>query len=457
MKKAKNIILTICFVFLGLFITGCGCSKDEYMVSFDTNGGNYIASQTIKKGEKVSVPTEPTRDGYIFVEWQLDGIKYDFTKEVTKDITLKASWVVDDRASYTVTFDTKGGSEVEKVSVREGELLSRPETPVKEEHIFVGWYLGDKEFNFSDPITKDITLVAKWEEVKENEYVVTFNSDGGSTIKSQKVSEGNKVKKPANPTKKGYTFVEWQLDGEKFDFNTLVVENITLKAVWKAKEQFTVSFDTDGGSKINDVKVYDGDKLSKPTNPTRDGYEFIKWQLDGKDYDFNAKVTKNITLKAIWTKVVPVENVTLSNEKLELKVGENKTLTATINPTDATNKTITWTSSDKTIATVDNNGKVTAIKAGTVTITATVGGKTATCQVTIVKDEKYTVDYEKALGTSMEQYYLLIKDSEGNKVAGVVEVTTINDDIIDVIVTENGSSEAYIKSVIKSVKVKSVK
>ena len=112
------------------------------------------------------------------------------------------------------------------------------------------------------------------------------------------------VVKPTNPTKTGYTFVKWQLDDEDYDFNTKITKNITLTAVWEAKEQYTVSFNSNGGSDIKDVKVYDGDKLKKPTNPTRSGYTFVKWQLDGNDYNFNNSVTKDITLSAVWKEIV---------------------------------------------------------------------------------------------------------------------------------------------------------
>ena len=87
---------------------------------------------------------------------------------------------------------------------------------------------------------------------------------------------------------------------------------------------------------------------------------------------------------------VSVESVTLDASTATLFVGgEPVTLTATVTPNDATNQTVTWTSSDETVATV-TNGTVTAKKAGTAIITATAGGQTATCSVTV--SDKYRVD-----------------------------------------------------------------
>ena len=118
------------------------------------------------------------------------------------------------------------------------------------------------------------------------------------------VKEGTKVSKPTNPTKSGYRFVEWQLDGSKFDFNTKIESEITLTAVFEEVSTYTVKFDSDGGSKVDTQEVEVDGKVTKPTSPTKTDYEFVEWQLNGKTYDFNKKVTSDMTLKAKWKKVV---------------------------------------------------------------------------------------------------------------------------------------------------------
>ena len=84
--------------------------------------------------------------------------------------------------------------------------------------------------------------------------------------------------------------------------------------------------------------------------------------------------------------VIAVTEVTLNKTELTLKEGESETLTATVKPDNATDKTVTWSTSDASIATVDANGKVTAVKEGTATITAKAGDKSATCKVTVSKN-----------------------------------------------------------------------
>lgn len=156
-------------------------------------------------------------------------------------------------------------------------------------------------------------------------------------------------------------------------------------------------------------------------------------------------------------KPVEVTSITLSATTLNLEVGGTSTLKATVNPSNATNKTVTWTSNNKSVATVDSNGKVTAIGAGTATITATVGGKSVSCTVTVKNKVTYSVQLVKLDGSAIEQYKLYIISSEGKYVNGTLEITTIAGKTFEEEVTTNGSANAYIKSAIKDVKIKNIK
>ena len=114
-----------------------------------------------------------------------------------------------------------------------------------------------------------------------------------------------------------------------------------------------------------------------------------------KTEDGNKTATCTVTVTA---KTYPVESVTLDKTSVELTEGAETTLTATVNPSNATNKNVTWTSSDNAVATV-SNGKVTAVKAGTATITVKTedGNKTATCTVTVTAKSVDTEDDEGGL------------------------------------------------------------
>ncbi|MBQ6302047.1 MAG: Ig-like domain-containing protein [Bacteroidales bacterium] len=104
-------------------------------------------------------------------------------------------------------------------------------------------------------------------------------------------------------------------------------------------------------------------------------------EITVKTNDGGSTATCYITVKA---KVIPVTGISLNTSSMTMKVGETKSLSATVTPSNATDKTVTWKSSDSSVATVDSNGKVTAKSAGSVTISATAGSFTANCSVTVV-------------------------------------------------------------------------
>ena len=136
----------------------------------------------------------------------------------------------------------------------------------------------------------------------EIEYKVKFETSGGSTVKTQDVKKGEKATKPEDPTRENYTFVEWQLNGNTYNFESPVIADITLKAKWEKKEptKFSVSFVVEG-EPFHTANVEDGKKVMQPAeNPTRENYIFDGWTLNGETYDFETPITEAITLVAKW-------------------------------------------------------------------------------------------------------------------------------------------------------------
>ena len=155
----------------------------------------------------------------------------------------------------------------------------------------------------------------------------------------------------------------------------------TVNQLYTATLQATgngITWSLDSGSTLpNGLKLENGTISGTPT--AADTYTFTVTATndsgsDSKEYTLNIK-----------SATVPVTGVTLNQAELSLYTGESKTLTATVQPDSATNKNVTWESSNKSVATVDATGEVTAIGAGTATITVTTvdGNKTATCTVTV--------------------------------------------------------------------------
>lgn len=248
MKKRKFLAILILLI---CFVTACTGSNKTYTVTFDTDGGTNVTTVEVFEKQLVSKPANPTKFGYTFLGWYLDNTAFDFSTKITKDIKLVAKWSVDSNVeaetTWNVVFDANGGSPVDKITVKDGETINEKNTKTtKDGYTFLGWYSGDEKFDFTTKITKNITLTAKWEKVKEE------------------------TNTPDTPQEKKYT----------------------------------VTFNSDGGSKVNSLSVVENGKVSKPKDPTRSGYEFLGWYLGETKFDFNTQITKNITLKAKWKEIV---------------------------------------------------------------------------------------------------------------------------------------------------------
>ena len=316
---------------------------NQYAITFDTNGGSEIAPITQDYGTKITAPADPTRKGYTFKGWD---------KEIPKtmpaeNMTVKAQWEIN---QYAITFDTNGGSEIAPITQDYGTKITAPADPTRKGYTFKGW---DKEIPKTMP-AENITVKAQWE---INQYTITFDTNGGSEIAPITQDYGTKITAPADPTRKGYTFKGW----DKEIPETMPAENMTVKAQWEIN-QYTITFDTNGGSEIATITQDYGTEITAPDNPTREGYTFIGWD------------------KAIPT-TMPAENITVTaqwkdSEKPtgEIKISENSwkaflnnitfglffkdTQTVTINAADNSGETVTveYLLSDKELTKAELDG-----------------------------------------------------------------------------------------------------
>ncbi|WP_434748686.1 InlB B-repeat-containing protein [Paenibacillus amylolyticus] len=206
-----------------------GNNNTEHALTFESNGGTSVAGQTVKYGSKAMVPKVPTKLGYVFSGWYSDNdltVPYDFTTAVvTGNITLYAKWAIDKKNSYSVKFDSNGGSAVFEQKVEEGAVAAAPDAPTQEGYTFDGWYsdsdLGSP-YGFTAAVTGNITLYAKW---TKNSYTVSFDSNGGSAVAPQTVRTEEMLSKLPAPTKEGSIFQGWFRDE---DYSLIFAEGSTV-------------------------------------------------------------------------------------------------------------------------------------------------------------------------------------------------------------------------------------
>lgn len=269
-----------------------------YTVTFDYNdGATKSISENVKRDTKISEPKAPTRTGYTFNGWYTEkegGTKHNFSDKITKDTTLYAHWTIN---QYTVKFETNGGTAIADKTVEYGKTITEV-TTTKNDSVFSGWYT-DQECTkaFSGTVTGDVTLYAKWTE----QYTVTFNSDDGSAVESQKIAKGGKATKPTAPTKEGYTFDGWYLNDAIYNFDAPVTADITLTAKWQINK-YTVTFMV-GDTTLETKTVDYNTTISAPSyTPTEESKELKGWYTDAEcttEFAFSTtKITADTTLYA---------------------------------------------------------------------------------------------------------------------------------------------------------------
>ena len=260
---------------------------------------------------------------------------------------------------------------------------------------FKAWSVGGEEKAVGDKITvtADTTVTAVWENVPVTYYTVTFDANGGSAVVAQTIEAGQKATKPADPTKDGYDFKGWTLNGSAYDFNSAVNGNITLVATWEAKQVvptvYIVLFNANGGSVTPSIGTTGADgKLSSLPTPTRSGsYSFDGWftaKNGGTKITTSTVFTSDTTVYAHWTytggggvsayaiTVKDAKNGEVTSSHKSASAGTTVTLTVEADK-GYTLETLTVTnSSGKEVKITEKDGKYTFnMPASKVTVEAT--------------------------------------------------------------------------------------
>jgi len=278
---------------------------NQYTITFNSNGGNGLTAITQDYGTEVAVPTAPTREGHTFAGWKLNGVNYTFTTMPAENITLIAEWTVISNIPYTVEHykeEINGGypsipNETEHLNSSIGATVTanaKGYTGFTFDSTAIGTIL-------SGTVTEDDSLVLKLY-YKRNSYNVTWNSNGGSVdttgATTGSVKYGATIDSPMNnPTKTGHTFNGWSGYTESM---TMPANNITFTADWTVN-QYTITFNSDGGSEVEAITQDYGTVVNAPIAPTKAGFNFAGWQLNGVNYTFTTIPAEDIILIATWS------------------------------------------------------------------------------------------------------------------------------------------------------------
>ncbi len=335
MKKHFIVVLsiTMCLVLSVGILTACGTETDEpqkHTISFYADTSLVDTIETAGN-EEITLPAAPRKEGCTFEGWFFDNGTWE--NELTKDSFADRALTGDVNAyayykenetpvppsptEYTITFYADG-SVGDTLETAGNEILTLPDAPKKDNYTFEGWFFDNSTWQnrltantYADkPLTEDVSVYAYYKKIEEpepeppQEYTVRFDTDGGTAVNDMTVSV---IEESPVTTKAGYTFAGWYKDSgftDKAAFPYEVTKAQTLYAKWE-KNAYTVRFDTDGGTAVNDMTV---SVIEESPVTTKAGYTFAGWYKDSGFTDkaaFPYEVTKAQTLYAKWEKNAP--------------------------------------------------------------------------------------------------------------------------------------------------------
>ncbi len=369
-KKRGILIITIilvCLLMISLLLFFL-FHKKQYEITFDSNGGSQIASVKVKENDKIEQPDDPIREGYIFGGWYYLNELYDFTIPVKSNMTLKAEWAV------------LGNAEVKGISLNATELTLTP----GESATLIATLLAEN--------TESVKLV--WS--SSDESIATVDENGN--IKA---------------LKEGVTTITVATEDENYSASCTVTI--------AQKEDSNIN-NNDNNSSNNNNNNNNNSKPSNPSTPNTPSAPTTPSNPSTPTTPDNPTTPSQPEEQTKPTTVDPTDIIISGSTTVE--VGNTIQLSATVKPDNATNKTVSWSSSDSSIATVDGNGNVKGISEGEVTITAkTSNGKSAEHKVKVSSVYKIYLKARKMEVTDAITQYDFRVTKDGKDFTGYISFT----------------------------------
>ena len=286
-------------------------STKKYTVQY-IDEGKIIKEEELEEGSIINAP-EVTKEGYTFIGWYEGEKKYDVYEPITRNLILESKYEIN---KYKVRFINEDESVLQEEILDYGSIpIYKKETPTKtrtEEYT----YEFDKWTPEIIKVTSDQEYKATYKKTK-NKYTITYINEGTEYHK-EILEYGSVITSIQDPTKEGHTFTGWYTkDNEKVSYPITITKNITLYSKYEINS-YKVSYYNEGKKYIDDQKINYGENALKPnTDPSKIGYTFKYWSLkeDGEEYEFSTKITKDITLYAVYE--INKYTVTYINEGIE--------------------------------------------------------------------------------------------------------------------------------------------
>jgi uncharacterized repeat protein (TIGR02543 family) len=280
---------------------------EDYTITFNSRGGSALTAISADEGTKIGKPGDPEKTGYVFTGW-FSAVKggefYSWPHELASDVTMYAQWRAWGEAPpnyYTITFKSQGGTTVAAVTAASGTGLKKPADPKRRNYIFLGWYSaasGGTAYEWPLELSESITVYAQWQ--NEDEYTITFDSQGGSETSAASGNAGDQIEQPSNPSRPGYIFQGWYSaasGGTKYEGPITLAGDLTLYAQWSGTA-YTVEYDgngADGGSVTPTQHIYGAESSLAENGFARAGYIFAGWNTQAGGLGFNYAALGKVT------------------------------------------------------------------------------------------------------------------------------------------------------------------
>ncbi len=313
-------------------------SPDQHTITYASQGGSSVPSDTFVTDATITLPAAPTRAGYTFNGWFVASsggttVGATYTPPLPVDVTLYAQWTVN---TYNVTYDDNGATTAHvggAATYTTGSAFSLPTVPSRSGYTFAGWRLTGSNATTATLAASatsatpagygDVTLTAQW---TVNTYNVTYDDNGATTAHDggdATYETGSPFALPTAPSRSGYTFIGWRMTGGHVTATNVVplattatpsgYDDVTMTARWAAVTN-TVTYDDNGATSAHaggDGAYDTGSAFMLPTAPTRSGYTFAGWRMTGAHIT-SASVPSNaataspsgyddVTLTAQWS------------------------------------------------------------------------------------------------------------------------------------------------------------